>query len=140
VIRLALADATAGALAAGNPTLAAQTPAPPGRSARLDAVDGFWSTKYYRLELSQGVAFAFNCTYTGPCEHVAVTSDDPAIAEPRAASLGKLEPNAGIQNQAGSAATVVIARAVGTTRLHLHSSAGDRLIVVTVIAPPAPRG
>lgn len=135
-----------------NPTLAAQTVAPPGRTARFDAVDGFWGPKYYRLELTQGVALAFNCTYGGPCEKLVVTSDDPAIAEPRAASPSVLEPNrAGgayggpnngmqpWQNQATQAATVVIGRAAGKTTLHLHSSEGDRLIEVTVVPPPAPK-
>lgn len=45
------------ALAAGcAPTLDARSAAPPGRSARLDPVKGFWGTKSYRVQVSTGVA------------------------------------------------------------------------------------
>ncbi|MCX5741279.1 MAG: hypothetical protein NT062_02130 [Proteobacteria bacterium] len=131
-------------LAACHPALVAQTAAPPGRTARLDAVEGTFTTKHYRLELTQGVAFAFTCMASGPCEKVTVTSEDPAIAEPRVAALTRLVPNRGgaygaddWQNRAPAAATVIVGRAVGTTRVHLHSADGGRMIVVTVVAPPA---
>src|SRR6185295_3740641 len=93
VTRVALVAALAAfALAACNPNLNAQSPAPPGRTARLDEVHGFWGTiKSYRLELTRGVAIAITCTSAGPCEHMKAVSDDPAIAEVRAASLGVLE-------------------------------------------------
>jgi hypothetical protein len=77
-------------LAACNPYLTQQSVAPPGRSARLDEVNGFWGLKRYRLEVSEGVALALTCYKGGPCEKLKVVSDDPAIAEVRTASLAQL--------------------------------------------------
>jgi hypothetical protein len=120
-----------------NPTLSARSAAPPGRTARLDEVHGFWGNiKSYRMELSQGVALAVTCHRGGPCERLTITSDDPDVAEARLASLGALEPS-GRYNQATSAAVVVIGKSPGTTRLHLRSREGSRTIAVTVVAPPA---
>lgn len=134
-------------LAACDPQLAAQSAAPPGRIARFDEVPGFWQPKAYTLELSQGVALAFHCTQGGPCTHLRVTSDDPAIAEPRAAASMRLEPNhAGAvyggapqpwQNQTNEAAAVVIGKAPGKTKLRVHAEEGDRVIEVTIVPPPA---
>lgn len=124
-------------LAACAPSLTAQSVAPPGRTARLDEVTGFWGTiKSYRLELSQGVALAFTCSRGGPCEHIRVTSDDPRIAEIRTASLGVLE-RSGLANQATSAAAIVVGKTAGTTRVRVHADEGDREIAVTIVAPPA---
>jgi hypothetical protein len=121
-------------LAACNPTLTAQSPSPPGRSARLDPVTGFWGVKGYRLELSQGVAIAMTCDRGAPCEHMHISSDDPAIAEVRPASLGLLQQSAwGAQT---SAALVVIGKAPGTTIVRVHAEQGSRLIAVRVVAAP----
>ena len=79
------------ALIACNPHIYQQSAPPPGRSARLDSVDGFWGVKRYRLEISQGVALALTCEQGGPCEKTRVVSDNPAIAEVRPASLSALE-------------------------------------------------
>lgn len=129
------------AIAAGcNPTLSAQSLAPPGRAARLDAIEGFWGVKSYRLELSRGIAIAVTCTHGGPCAKLHVTADDPAIAEVRDASFGVLQPSAGPMyapsNQTTAAAFVVIGKAPGTTKLHVKTSDGSRTIKVTVAPPP----
>ena len=126
------------ALAACNPTLTVQSPQPPGRTARMDPVNGFWGLKRYRLEVSRGVAIAMTCERGGPCEHMQVTSDDPAIAEVRTASLGVLQP-IGVGAYAGNqtaAALVVVAKAPGTTHLHVRAKEGSRDVDVTVIAAP----
>jgi hypothetical protein len=137
VTRLAAA-CLALALAAGcNPILVAQSAAPPGRAARLDEVDGFWGLKSYRMELSQGVALALTCYEGGPCEKLSVISDDPAIAEVRRASLGRLE-RSGMYGQATSAALVVVGKSPGTTRIRVRSKDGHRDLAVTVIPPPGP--
>jgi len=140
--RLALAAAAAAtlALAAGcNPVLVAQSAAPPGRSARLDEVTGFWGLKSYRMELSQGVALALTCHQGGPCEKMTAASDNPAVAEVRRASLGVLE-RSGMYGQATSAALVVVGKSPGTTRVRVRSKDRHRDIAVTVIAPPGPPG
>ncbi|HUJ61375.1 MAG TPA: hypothetical protein VLX92_22880 [Kofleriaceae bacterium] len=127
------------ALAACSPYLAAQSAAPPGRSARLDEVLGSWSqVKSYRLELSRGVAIAIDCERGGPCEHMRVASDDPQIAEVRPASLDVLRP-AGFdsRNEQTASAFVVVGKAVGTTHLHVRVGKRSREVAVTVIAPPA---
>lgn len=126
-------------LASGcSPTLTAQSAAPPGRSARMDEVSGFWGPKSYRVELSAGVALAVSCYEEGPCEKLVMTSEDPAIAEVHAASLGTLE-RAGFANQQTTAAVVVVGKTPGTTKLHMSTKrGGKRVVAVTVIAPPVP--
>jgi hypothetical protein len=118
------------------PTLAAESTAPPGRTARLDAVTGFWGIRSYRLDLSQGVAFAVSCTYEGPCEQLVATSDNPAIAEVRAASLQMLQPAGYSRNQQPTAAVVVVGKEPGATTIRLRSRDGGRDIRVTVVASP----
>lgn len=126
-------------LGACAPVLMSESPAPPGRSARLDAVDGFWSIKSYRLELSQGVAIAVSCYRGGPCEKLAVTSDNPAVAEVKPASLGVLVPNGSALagNRSTTAAFVVVGKQPGQTRVHVRSKDGGRELAVTVVPPPA---
>ncbi len=125
------------ALAACNPILSVESPAPPGRSARMDEVRGFWGLQFYRMELSSGVALAMTCTNPSPCEHMKVVSDDPAIAEIRPASLGVLQKTPdGPSAQQSSAALVVVGKAPGTTWVHVRSKDGDRNVQVTVISPP----
>ena len=88
---IAFAAALAAATLAGcHPTLAAESPAPPGRRARLDEVTGFWGVRHYRLELSQGVAFALSCSAGGPCAQLVATSDDRTIADVHAAAFSAL--------------------------------------------------
>ncbi|MBA3396595.1 MAG: hypothetical protein H0T89_28450 [Deltaproteobacteria bacterium] len=128
----------ASVLGACNPYLTAQSAAPPGRVARLDPVDGFWSIKSYKVELSVGVALAVTCAEGGPCHDLTVVSDDPAIATVRPASLGTLQPS-GIASQATASAVVIVGKAPGTTRLRLRSREGTRDIRVTIVAPPAVR-
>lgn len=129
------------ALAAGcNPTLSAQSLAPPGRAARLDAVEGFWGIKSYKLELSRGIAIAVTCNHGGPCAKLHVSSDDPAIAEVHDASFGVMQPNGGPthapNNQATATAFVVVGKAPGTTKLHVKTDDGGRTIKVTITPPP----
>lgn len=124
------------ALAGCVPTLAAQSTAPPSRSARLDAIDGFWGPKGYRLELSQGVAIAVTCNKGGPCEKLRLSSDDPAIAEVRMASLSRLEPVGGSGNQQTAAALVVVGKAPGSTTIRVRSADGGQDIHVTIVPQP----
>jgi hypothetical protein len=140
--RLAFASVLAvAALAACNPYIQQESVAPPGRSARLDEVTGFWGLKRYRLEVSQGVALALTCYQGGPCEHMKAVSENPAIAEVRPASLSQLSSSAygpsPYTPQQPAAAFVLIGRAPGKTRVHVTADEGKRDIVITVIAPPA---
>ena len=125
------------ALAACNPYIEQQSVAPPGRSARLDEVRGFWGLQHYRLELSEGVALALTCHHGAPCEKVKVLSDDPAIAEVRPASLAALQTRGFGGDGVPASAFVVIGKAPGKTTLRLTAKEGHREVVVTVIAPPA---
>jgi hypothetical protein len=136
VTRLVLFAALA--LAACNPYLNQQSVAPPGRAARLDAVDGFWGIKHYRLEVSQGVALAITCFKGGPCEKMKVLSDDPAVAEVRTASLARLDTMGYANpNPQPASAFVVVGKNPGTTRIRVSAREGTRNLFVTVIAPPA---
>jgi hypothetical protein len=129
------------AMTACNPYLHADSPAPPGRAARIDPVRNFWEVvKYYRMEVSPGVAMALTCEYGAPCEHVHVRSEDPAVADIRLASLSVLKPLAygtGHEEQTASA-VVVVGKAPGSTWLHLTSREGHRDVLVTVVASPPP--
>src|SRR5262249_1059652 len=120
-----------------SPVLTTRSVAPPGRTARLDEVTGFWGNiKSYRVELSQGVALAMTCYRGGPCSDLKISSDDPAVAGVRAGSLGVLEAS-GIANAATAAAVVVVGRTPGKTTLHLATREGKREIAVTIVPPPA---
>ncbi len=118
------------------PTLAAQSAAPPSRVARLDAIDGFWGPKGYRLELSQGVAIAVTCNRGGPCEKLRLASDDPGIAEVRMGALSKLEPTGFTSNQQTAAALVVVGKSPGSTTIRVRSADGGQDIDVTIVAQP----
>ena len=127
-------------LTACNPSLFQASAPPPARSARLDPVTNFWGvTKRYRLELSEGVAVALRCEQGGPCEHMTVVSDNPAIAEVRLASLSQLQQNpygGSSYQQQPLAALVVVGKAPGQTKLRVRAKGGSRLVTVTVIEAP----
>jgi hypothetical protein len=80
------------------------------------------------------VAIAITCDRGAPCEHMLMTSDDPAIAEVRPASLGVLQQ--GLYGSQTSAALVVIGKAPGTTTVRVRANEGSRLIAIHVIAAP----
>lgn len=136
----AIAFAVLVALTACNPQLVVESPAPPGRTARLDAVNGFWGVKSYRMEVTAGVAIAMTCDRGGPCEHMKVVSDDPQIAEVRPASLSLLKPSpmpyASYRDQQTAAALVVIGRHPGKTTVRVTAEEGHREIEVEVVAAP----
>lgn len=123
-----------------NPYLFQASAPPPARSARLDEVKNFWGVvKRYRLEVSEGVAVAMRCEQAGPCEHMTVVSENPGVAEVRMASLSQLQPTPYVVSspqQQPLAALVVVGKSPGSTKLHVRTKDGSRLVTVTVIAPP----
>ncbi|HEY5938656.1 MAG TPA: hypothetical protein VIU61_28590 [Kofleriaceae bacterium] len=136
---LGLVLLAAASLAACNPTLTAQSIAPPGRSMVFDSVDGWWgNTKYYRLEMSEGVAFAVTCEDGGPCEKLVATSDDPNVAEVRPAALQKLATDfrGNNQTQFALSAVVIVGKHPGMTTIRLRSKDGNRDVKVTIVPPP----
>ena len=116
--------------------LDARSPSPPGRTARLDEVNGFWGLKGYRIEVSHGAALVIACV-GDPCTRASVTSEDPAIAEVRHATLGALE-HAWDGTHAAPGAFVVIGKTPGATAIHVVSGKHRRDVPVTVLAPPGP--
>lgn len=137
--RLALILALSLGAVACNPTLYAQSVAPPGRQAKLESIDGFWGVRAYAVELSQGVALAVTCHDGGPCQKMTVVSADPSIADVRHASLANREPRHpyyGGVHQMNSSGFVVLGKAPGKTRIELKSADGNRVIFVTIVAPP----
>jgi len=126
-------------LAGCDPYLYQQSVAPPGRSARLDEVKGFWgSVKSYRVEISRGVALAITCNDGGPCEHMRAVSDNPAIADVRAGSLGVLEKGRFELNGQPASAFVIVGKTPGTTHIHVTAKEGHRDVAITVIGSPDP--
>ncbi|MEO8551610.1 MAG: hypothetical protein ABI678_16645 [Kofleriaceae bacterium] len=136
----AIAVAIILALTACNLTLAVESPAPPGRTARVDEVRGFWGLQSYRMEVTAGVAIAMTCAQARPCEHMKVVSDDPAIAEVRPASLSLLKPTelayVRYHDQQTAAALVVIGKRPGKTTIRVTAEEGHREIAVEVVAAP----
>jgi hypothetical protein len=127
-------------LAACNPYLYQASAPPPARTARLDPVTNWLGvTKRYRLEVSEGVAVAMRCEQAGPCEHMTVLSENPAVAEVRMASLSQLQTSVyggSSYQQQPLAGLVVVGKTPGITKLHVKTKDGSRLVTVTVIAPP----
>jgi hypothetical protein len=136
-----LATLSLAVLAGCPPALTAQSTAPPSRSARLDAITGFWGVTNYRLEISKGVAIAITCSNGKPCEKMRATSDDPNVVEVRDASLAQLEQQgnaymARTYERQTMSAMVAIGKSPGKTTIRVRSADGDRDIYVTVVAPP----
>jgi hypothetical protein len=95
-------------------------------------------TKRYRLEVSEGVAVAVKCEHGGPCEKMKISSENPAIAEVRMATLSALQqvgyPHSMMQQP--PAAFVVVGKAPGSTKLHISAKGGSRVVTVNVVAAP----
>ncbi|HEU0029028.1 MAG TPA: hypothetical protein VFQ53_00255 [Kofleriaceae bacterium] len=121
-----------------GPYLSMQSSAPPGRTARLDEVRGFWGLKGYRVELTEGIALAVSCEEGGPCEKMTIKADDPKVVDVRTASFGVLDRNAYTGAIGSSTAFVLVGKARGATNLHLKTKDGSRVIAVTIVAPPQP--
>ena len=136
----AIAVAIILALTACNPTLTVESPAPPGRTARVDEVRGFWGLQSYRMEVTAGVAVAMTCEQARPCEHMKLISDNPEIAEVRPASLSLLKASAATyttyHDQQTAAALVVIGKHPGKTTIRVTAEEGHREIAVEVVAAP----
>ncbi|HSD87862.1 MAG TPA: hypothetical protein VLB44_10125 [Kofleriaceae bacterium] len=137
-MKLAILVASLLAVTACNPYLYQASAPPPGRTARLDPVEGFWGNIIrYRLAVSEGVAVAITCEHGSTCEKMKVVSDNPAIAEVRMASLSTLEHQTVYgRDQQPTAAFVVVGKAPGATRIRVTASTGSRSVTVTVDAPP----
>jgi hypothetical protein len=122
-------------LAACNPTLTAMSMPPPGRTGWLD-------TKHRTLEVSPGVAIAFECEKWdgGPCKNATATADDPAIATVMPAHLARLDARIDDTSTSMVPTTsfVVVARASGVTTVRVRSDDGDRTLAVTVLPGATP--
>ncbi len=108
-----------------EPTLAATTAPPPSAIAALDDWDD-------RIEISHGVALAFECTFNGPCIDATASTDDPTIAEVRPAISDDLDPWGGQRGPQPRTMFVVCGKQAGRTTLHLRSDDGDRDLRVDV--------
>lgn len=111
----------------------ALTVPPPGKVAELD-------NENLKLELSRGVAFAFECgesnnDYTGPCRDSTITSKDATIAQAFPSYLDELAPawGGGDLGPRSKAAFVVVGMTAGKTKLELSTPEQDLSIDVTVV-------
>jgi len=126
-----------------NPILLAESPAPPGRSARLDPVEGFWAVKSYRLELSQGAAkFAVSCSRGASVRahdgDVRQPGESPRSARPRWRVLRAEHLRLWRRRAARGGGRHRRQGRRATTQLHVHAEQGDRDVAVTIIPQPAP--
>jgi hypothetical protein len=110
--------------AACGPHYYALSTPPPGRVAIID-------DEANSIRLSLGVAVAFRCEQRGPCEDALATSDDPAIAEIRSASLARLETEP-FRGEIPATTFVVVGRHPGSTTLRIATAGKDGVIRVTV--------
>lgn len=113
--------------------LNALTVPPPGKAAQLDAEN-------LELELSHGVAFAFECVesnsdYTGPCRDTTVTSQDSSIATAFDSYLDELAPayGGGDLGPRSKSAFVVVGVTAGSTKLQVKTPEEDLTVRVTVV-------
>jgi hypothetical protein len=116
----------------GDVSLAALTPPPPGKIATLD-------DEHDTLELSKGIAFAFECTssedsYQGPCRDATATAGDEAIINVFPGYIDKLVDtyDDGYAGPRSRTAFVVVGLAAGVTDLVVKTSDGDVTVEVTV--------
>lgn len=123
------------ALAAGcgDVTVEALTVPPPGKVAQLDAENRV-------LELSAGVAFAFECTeanggYSGPCRDSVASSENPDIAGVFPSYLDTLAPaySRGDLGPRSRSAFVVVGLAAGTASLTVTTPTENVAITVHVV-------
>ena len=111
------------ALAGCETKLSALSAAPPGKVAE---VDPFYGT----IEISAGVALAFECTYDiQPCQNATAAVVDPDIAEVRPALLEELSPDA----VTPPTTFLIIGKVPGDTTLRIEGDASDADFSVTVI-------
>ena len=116
----------------GDVYLAALTPPPPGKVATLD-------DEHDTLELSKGIAFAFECTssedsYQGPCRDATATAGDEGIINVFPGYVDTLVDtyDDGFAGPRSRTAFVVVALAAGETDLIVKTSDGDVTVEVTV--------
>jgi hypothetical protein len=116
----------------GEVSVAALTPPPPGKIAQLDAEN-------LKLELSHGVAFAFECTandngYSGPCRDATAATADASVASVFPSYLDTLAPawDSGNAGPRSRTAFVVVGLGTGSTELVVETSDGDVTVDVTV--------
>ena len=116
----------------GEVDLAALTVPPPGKVATLDA-------KNYTLELSRGVAFAFECTenegsYYGPCRGAELASSDAAIALTFPTYLDDVSTGyAGEVGPRSRSAFVVVGLEEGRATLRLTTGHDPIGVAVTIV-------
>ena len=116
----------------GDVKVQALTVPPPGKVAELDAEN-------LTLELSRGVAFAFECyentSYNGPCRDSSVSAADAAIAQAFPSYLDELAPawDGGDLGPRSRSAFVVVGLAAGKTKVELKTPEKDVSIAVTVL-------
>lgn len=119
----------------GSVDLVALTVPPPGKVAQLDAEN-------LKLELSRGVAFAFECNeanndgYTGPCRDAATLSMDETIVKSFPSYLDELSTPAYDNGELGPrsrSAFVVVGLVPGSADLKLTTKETDLSVRVTVL-------
>jgi hypothetical protein len=139
VNRIVLAIVVAVAVAGCNLSLYTRSLPPPGRTARLERVEGWWRLKYYRADISEGVALGIACEKSGPCQDMVVKSSDQSIVEVTPAAIARLEPVGISGDQRSAASFVLIGKKAGTAKVFVTShDGGNRWIRVTVLPPPTP--
>ena len=118
----------------GEISLAALTVPPPGKTALMETKDD-----HLTLEMSRGIAFAFECTssgnsYNGPCREATATSDDEGIAAVYPSYLDSLDQawEDGNGNLRARTAFVVVGLADGGTTVRVSTSDGDVDVELTV--------
>lgn len=99
-------------------TLLPMTDAPPAKIAEIDEA-------YGRIEISAGVAMAFECRYDGsPCQDATAVMVDPNIADVYPTAFAASDPNAQV--------FLIIGRKPGTTSLRVAGYYGNASYTVTV--------
>lgn len=122
------------ALAGGcTPTLYAVSTPPPTRTARLYSKQPVFGNRKHFVEISAGVALAFNCSDGGPCRRATATSDDPGVAQVMPAHLDQLELDYLNSDTTPPATFVLTGVRPGETVVRVRSADGNASIKVKVV-------
>jgi hypothetical protein len=125
----AFATALAMSLTGCAVQLSQLTTPPPMSTADLNDYDE-------KIELSPGVAVAFECSYGGsPCTGTTATTDDPKIARVYRAYLDQLVPDYVYRgSMTHNVGFVIVGVSAGTTLLRLSGEASDEYAVTVTDA------
>lgn len=116
-----------------SPELWLRTPAPPSTKIAYNSKDQV-------IELTQGIAVAFEVFCYGECVDVRASTDAPNVAKAYPAHLASLDREYGRGADRNTSALALVGLAPGRTTLRLYADKRTTDYLVTVTPAQAPQG